>query len=41
MAKFAPNNNILDFIKLFPFFAIKSLHPHISFDIVKLFNIST
>ena len=40
MAKFAANNNESISIKLFPFFATKDLHPHISFDKVKLFNAS-
>ncbi len=41
MAKFAANNNKSAFIKLSPFFATKSLHPRMSFDIVDLSNAST
>ena len=40
MMEFVANNNISAFTKLFPFFAIKSLHSHMSFDIVELFDIS-
>lgn len=38
MAEFAANNNELAFTKLILFFASKSLHLCMSFDIVDLFN---
>ena len=41
MAEFAINNNVSASTKLSPFFAIKSLHLHISLDIVELFDTST
>ncbi len=41
MAEFAANNNISAFTKLSPFFATKSLHLRMSFDIVELSNVST
>ena len=40
MAAFIVNNNELVSIKLFSFFATKSFHPRISFDIVNLSNTS-
>ena len=41
MAEFAANNNELAYIKLFPFFASKGLHLHISFDMVNLSDANT
>ena len=41
MAKFAANNNKSAFIKLSPFFASKNFYPHMSFDIIDLFDTST
>ena len=40
MTEFTANNNKSASIKLSLFFTIKSLHPCISFDIVKLSNIN-
>ncbi len=41
IAEFKANNNELASTKLSPFFATKSLHPRMSFDIVKLSDTST
>ncbi len=41
MAEFDANNNKLAFTKLSPFFATKSLHPPMSFDIVDLSDANT
>ena len=41
MAEFAANNNKSASTKLSLFFAIKSLHPHLRFDKVKLSDAST
>lgn len=40
MVKFAANNNKLASTKLSPFFAIKGLHPCISFDTVEISDAS-
>ena len=41
MAEFAANNNNFTSIKLSPFFASKSLHLQISFDVVDFLDITT
>lgn len=41
MAEFAINNNISISIKLFPFFASRTLYLRISFDIINLLDITT
>ena len=41
MAEFAAINNVSASTKLSLFFATKSLHPHMSFDIVELSNTNT
>lgn len=41
MTEFATNNNKLAFTKLFLLLATKSIHFHISFNMVKLPNVST
>ena len=41
MAKFATNNNDSSLIKLSPFFALRGLHPWMSFDVVDFLDTTT
>ena len=40
MAEFAVNNNNFLLIKLSPFFALRGLHPQISFDVIDFLDIT-